>query len=244
MAPNADQFLKRMYAGSEIVFKNQVIAEIIKNANGTLDIKDVHGKHWSINLEGLTHTYYKQFIRDLAIAIAKYCPAPAAESSAQCILGAMSIGDNLLNDSGILATLKTVEPDTRLGPRLILVDPDGVQIKIYLKLIPYTFDLNAFTKQFKVLLQEAALAKEQPILLNYFKNEFIPKMLAQMDYDQKRWGDSWLFQPLAGQEESISEHFNEYFDFFEQFGKKVPWLKVSGYAIIAQAREDHPDWLM
>ena len=70
-----------MYARSEIVFKDQVIAEIIENANVTLDIKDVHGKHWSINLEGLTHTYYRQFIRDLAIAIAKYCPAPAAEAA-------------------------------------------------------------------------------------------------------------------------------------------------------------------
>jgi hypothetical protein len=80
--------------------------------------------------------------------------------------------------------------------------------------------------------------------MQYFQDEFIPKMLAQMANDQDRYGDTWLMSYTDGPEDHIRGRFDEYFQQFEESGKPMPWHKVAGYAIIAQARQDHPEWLM
>ncbi len=50
-------------------------------------------------------------------------------------------------------------------------------------------------------------------------------MLSQMDYDNLRWGDTWLMQSVESQEKTIQDHFNHYFEYYRLYGKKVPWLK-------------------
>ena len=90
----------------------------------------------------------------------------------------------------------------------------------------------------------AAVIPTQPLLARYFQEEFIPKMLNQMDFDQTRSGDTWLMDYKDGVEAHIRSRFEDYFKLFDEFGKPISWLRVAGYAILAQARLDHPDWLI
>lgn len=91
---------------------------------------------------------------------------------------------------------------------------------------------------------QAAVIPTQPLLARYFQEEFIPKMLNQMDFDQVRYGDTWLMDYKDGVEAHIRSRFKDYFKLFDEFGKPISWLRVAGYAILAQARLDHPDWLI
>jgi hypothetical protein len=244
MSINAARFLKRIYVGSELLFSDQVVAEIVQPNSHIIKIRDIHGKYWSINQEGLRNVIYHVFMENLAETIARSHPKNVSQTGAQKILNNMNVGDELHDQQGFMARLVEIDKHNNLGPSLVFQDVNENHQQVFLNLIPYSLDFKLFLKDFRWRIKRTAESTTEPILLQYFKNEFIPKMLAQMDYDNKRWGDSWLFEPLAGQEKSISEHVNEYFDFHDQLGKKVPWLKVAGYAIIAQAREDHPEWLM
>ena len=80
--------------------------------------------------------------------------------------------------------------------------------------------------------------------MQYFQGEFISKMLVQMANDHDHYGDTWLMSYAEGMEGHIRGRYDDYYNQFEQSGKPVPWLKVAGYAIIAQARQDHPEWLV
>jgi acyl-ACP thioesterase len=81
-------------------------------------------------------------------------------------------------------------------------------------------------------------------LMKYFEEEFVPQMRRQLEKDYERWGDTWRHRPEDGQEMRIKARFNDYFDMFEHASTNVPWLKIAGNAVIAQARIDHPEWLM
>lgn len=80
-------------------------------------------------------------------------------------------------------------------------------------------------------------------LVEYFENEFVPKMKEQLQKDQDRWGDTWKYRTREGQEMRVKARYNDYFDMFEHAGEDVPWLKIVGNAVIAQLRIDHPEWL-
>jgi len=240
----ADHVLSQCHIGSELVCGNQVIAKIIRKNEHLIEIRDIHGKHWSINLERLCNVEYRTFLKDLSSAIARFHPDSASEISTQQVLASMKVGDELRDFSGFLATLVEIEPYTDQGRSLTFKDVNENRHQVFLDLIPNDLGFNAYLQQFRLNVESADGPVPEPILLHYFKHEFIPKMLAQMEYDNDRWGDTWLMEPRVGQENYINKRLDEYFNFFEQFGKNVPWLKVIGHAIIAQAREDHPEWLL
>jgi hypothetical protein len=67
--------------------------------------------------------------------------------------------------------------------------------------------------------------------------EFIEALKAQLEDDQKRWGDTWKQRPIEGQEDRIFEHIASYWDQYRNANVPVPWLKVAGLALIAWIRE-------
>lgn len=80
-------------------------------------------------------------------------------------------------------------------------------------------------------------------LVKYFEDEFVPQMIKQLEKDQERWGDTWRTRTENGQEMRIKRRYDDYFDMFINASTNVPWLKIVGNAVIAQARIDHPEWL-
>lgn len=66
---------------------------------------------------------------------------------------------------------------------------------------------------------------------------------AQLEKDQKRWGDTWKKRPREGQEERAFARLLDYFDQFRNAGVPIPWEKVIGEAHIAITRENHPEEL-
>lgn len=80
-----------------------------------------------------------------------------------------------------------------------------------------------------------------------YTNELITKALpafyrslaAQLEEDEKRWGDEWKRRPREGQEDRIFARFDEYLRDHQRNPStvRVPWLKVAGLALIAWWRE-------
>lgn len=77
-----------------------------------------------------------------------------------------------------------------------------------------------------------------------FLDEFMVVLDEQLRKDELRWGRTWMYRPVEGQEMRIKARFNDYFDQFERAGVPVPWLKVVGNAYIAWVRENHPEVLV
>jgi hypothetical protein len=244
MPLNADEILKQMPLGSQLEYGAQVIADVIQKNEYEIKLRDIHGKHWLINQELVANLEYAAFMKDLAAVIAQSCPSDESEGSAQEMLRKFKVGDALRDLQGILATLVDIKPDPNLGISLTFKDKNENLRQIYINLIPIDQTFKEFLSQFRQTVEVTAPSISGPVLIHYFKHEFIPKMLAQMAYDNQQWGDTWMMQSQVDQEQQIRIRFDKYFDFYEQFGKKVPWLKVAGFAIIAQAREDHPEWLL
>ena len=88
------------------------------------------------------------------------------------------------------------------------------------------------------------------LLLKYFLEEIVPRMIEQITKDDARWGDTWQHRPVeaeAGWEDQtirIFKRFNEYLDDYLRDGIPVPWEKVIGECNIAMARLDHPEWIL
>lgn len=86
------------------------------------------------------------------------------------------------------------------------------------------------------------MKNRKPNLTEYFEKEFVPKMLKQMEEDQKKHGNTWLERPRNGQEQRIFLNIEQYFENYLAERDAMPWLKVVGLAVIAQSRLDHPGW--
>ncbi len=244
MSIDIDHVMRHFRVGHKLVFANHQIAEIIAVNNPIIEIRDIHHKKWTLNQDHLVDVSYSDFLNDLASVIAQHSPDNAIIGSARQSLLLMNLGDPLQIGEDYLATLIEVRPDERKGPVLTFRDVNEKRRQIYPWLLPDDLAYEDFLTQFRWEIKNFQATSDEPALTRYFKNEFIPKMLSQMDYDNLRWGDTWLMRPSRAQEEDIQEHINHYFEYYQDFGKKVPWLKVAGYAIIAQAREDHPEWLL
>lgn len=244
MSIDVDRVMRHFRTGHKLVFSNHPIAEIISVSNPLIEIKDIHGKKWFVNQDHLANLSYPEFLSNLASVIAQHCPENAFEGSARQSLMAMTLGDTLENSDGYIASLVEIKPNGGKGPILTFRDVNEMRRQVYPNLLPDDLTYNEFVYQFQGKIRAAQATSEEPLLSRYFKNEFIPKMLSQMDYDNLRWGDTWLMQSVESQEKTIQDHFNHYFEYYRLYGKKVPWLKIAGYAIIAQAREDHPEWLL
>lgn len=72
--------------------------------------------------------------------------------------------------------------------------------------------------------------------------KFIAVLTAQVEADQKRWGDTWRKRPREGQEDRIFHRFMDYYDQWKNAGTPIPWLKVAGEALIGWARENVEGW--
>lgn len=66
---------------------------------------------------------------------------------------------------------------------------------------------------------------------------------AQLESDQKVWGETWRQRPTEGQEDRIFYMFKKYKDQFDNAGVPIPWLKILGLAHIALVRQNHPELL-
>jgi hypothetical protein len=241
---NADHVLARASIGYKLFFAEEQIAEIIYKNERQVEIKDIHHKHWLINLDHLQNIEFSAFMEDLAEAVDKFYLRPSVEVSARATLASMAIGDELCHQGERLATLIHIDPQTEQGSVLTFEDTQHRRHNVQLETLPDDLTFNEYTRRFKHYAEQAAITPIEPPLLRYFQEEFIPKMLAQMANDHDRYGDTWLMPYTEGMEGHIRGRYDEYFGQFEESGKPVPWLKVAGYAIIAQARQDHPDWLM
>ena len=71
--------------------------------------------------------------------------------------------------------------------------------------------------------------------------EFVEALKAQLESDQKRWGNTWKGRLREKQETRIFAHFDDYFDKWKNAGVSIPWLKVAGLAMIAWIREQEKD---
>lgn len=80
-------------------------------------------------------------------------------------------------------------------------------------------------------------------LIEFLTTEVYSTIALQLESDEKRWGDTWKYRPREGQEMRIKATYDNYFDQFVHAGEPVPWAKVIGNAIIAMARESHPEWI-
>lgn len=240
----AMQVLDQLQPGQQLSFEDHYLAEVLRVEPPTVELRDVHGISWTIDQSQLGDLQYAAFLDQLAAIIARKHADHCVPSSAAFELSDIKIGNSLNDSNGYLAKLIEVIKDTPQGPSLIFRDKFGRNQTVFLNLLPREMNLQAFLTRFRAIIEKDIHQVTDPVLLQYFKNEFLPKLIAQMDYDNQRWGDTWLMPPKESQEEYIYKRFGDYFDYYTQYAKQVPWLKIAGYAIIAQAREDHPEWLI
>jgi hypothetical protein len=242
---NADHVLVNASVGYKLFFAEEQIAEIINKNERQVEIEDIHHKHWLINLDHLKNIDFSAFMEDLARAVAIFEVRPSVASSARTALAAMAVGDDLCHQGQYMATLIHIDPQADQGPVLTFEDAQHRRHNVRLGTFDEGLTLSEYTRRFKDYIENnAATTAPEPRLMQYFQDEFIPKMLAQMANDHDRYGDTWLMDYTEEMEGHIRGRYDEYFGQFEESGKPVPWLKVAGYAIIAQARQDHPEWLV
>jgi len=80
----------------------------------------------------------------------------------------------------------------------------------------------------------------------HFLPEIWRLLKGQLKEDDKRWGNTWLNRPLAGQATRIRTTFRDYFAKLESgrldYSDRIEiWLKIIGNAVIALIREMSPD---
>lgn len=86
-----------------------------------------------------------------------------------------------------------------------------------------------------------------------FIDEFLVELKAQLESDTERWGDTWLKRPKKGQADRMFARIREYYmeerlanaliDPSEDptFIDSLPWLKITGEALIGWIRERYPE---
>ncbi|NLN71124.1 MAG: hypothetical protein GX142_10175, partial [Chloroflexi bacterium] len=231
--------------GYQLTHAGEPIAEVIHKYPSQIEIKDRNNKHWLINLNHLKHIDFSAFLEDLAQAIMQYNQSQPKPNSARDVLSNLSVGAQLGDAEQAVVTLAQIEPPKDgCSLTLVFTDARGQCYNVDLDKVPPELTIEDFTQRLKTETEQDAIVPTEPVLLRYFQEEFIPKMLAQMALDQNRYGDTWLMDYTEGLETHIRERFDDYFSLFDQFEKPIPWLKIAGYAILAQARLDHPEWLL
>jgi len=87
-----------------------------------------------------------------------------------------------------------------------------------------------------------------------YLDEFVEELRAQLMADERRWGDTWLKRPKKGQADRVFARIREYYmdarlaekllDLTEEeptFVDTLPWLKITGEALIGWIRERYPE---
>ena len=67
--------------------------------------------------------------------------------------------------------------------------------------------------------------------------QFFKAFTAQIETDQKRWGQTWARRPIENQEDRIFDRLMDYYGQWAEAGTPIPWLKIVGEAFIAWVRE-------
>ena len=80
--------------------------------------------------------------------------------------------------------------------------------------------------------------------LQDFIDEFCEELKAQIDADEKRWGDTWRYRSVEGQMDRMMARFKDYQDQHNLGGLPVPWLKIAGEALIGWVRDKHPQYYL
>lgn len=85
-----------------------------------------------------------------------------------------------------------------------------------------------------------------------FLDEFLVEFKAQLESDNERWDDTWLKRPKMGQADRIADRVQQYYldEKMAQsllglesahFTDTLPWLKITGLALIGWIRERYPE---
>ena len=75
-----------------------------------------------------------------------------------------------------------------------------------------------------------------------FMPEFTQALRAQLEEDDRRWGDTWLERSRSGQEARAFAVFDRYWVEYVYENRPIPWLKIAGEALIAWIRVNHPEY--
>ncbi len=84
----------------------------------------------------------------------------------------------------------------------------------------------------------------EEIRLTDYVDEFADALRAQLEADEKRWGDTWRHRPRKGQEARMFVRFRDYFEQYIRGGVELPLLKIAGEVLICWVREHHPETLI
>lgn len=86
-----------------------------------------------------------------------------------------------------------------------------------------------------------------------FLDEFLVELRAQLISDNDRWGDTWLKRPKKGQADRMFDGIRQYYADARLaktlitpheepvFIDSLPWLKITGEALIGWIRERYPE---
>lgn len=80
--------------------------------------------------------------------------------------------------------------------------------------------------------------------LQDFISEFCEELIAQIDADEERWGDTWRYRTVEGQMDRMMARFKDYQDQHNLGGQRVPWLKIAGEALIGWVRDHYPQYYL
>lgn len=241
---NAEKAIDNLNLGESITYLGENIAEIVSKNEAYFDIKDIQGKYWHLHREKLEKTNYAQFLQDLALIIDPNWFEHINHHPAREVLSAMPVNTNLFYGDQWIAMLINIEETDDRNQILTFEDHRGNELSIPLDKFSDEFTYDDFIHYLMVEIEHGSQQETHSILIDFFKEEFVPMMVEQMKIDHRRLGDSWMMKTNQAYEKQVQKHYEEYFEMYEIDGKPIPWLKISGYAVIAQARHDHPEWLL
>ncbi len=244
MSINAETALDGMDLGSSIIYQGKEIAKIANKQQDFFEIEDIHGKHWVLHRDKISSTILPILLEELSKIIDHNWQKQINQKSAIEVLSEMPVNTNLYFNNEWIATLIDKDDGDQALQNLTFEGKNGSELPVNLDQISPDTSFDDFKRTIKDITEDFGQPDEETILTRYFKEEFIPIMIEQMKYDHQRLGDTWLMKPSQGIDRQIRKRYEEYFEMNEKDGKPVPWLKIAGYAIIAQARLDHPEWLL
>jgi len=78
--------------------------------------------------------------------------------------------------------------------------------------------------------------------LEDYVDVFAEDLKAQLRKDRERWGDTWRYRPVEGQEDRMIARLDDYKDQYQKAGVEYPILKIAGEALICWVRREMKDW--
>lgn len=75
-----------------------------------------------------------------------------------------------------------------------------------------------------------------------FLDEFVKALEEQLEKDHEKEGNTWRKRVKLGHENQIYSKITEYYDQWLNAGRRIPWLKIAGLALIAWIRETQSGW--